>query len=110
MLFRSLPNADRKLRPGLYVSAKITATMPEAWVLPVNAVVKQADQTVVFLHRDGKAIRLPIQPGRSDGTWTEVMRKQKSGAPGVWEEWTGSESVLSGPAATLTDGQDVIVK
>jgi HlyD family secretion protein len=105
-----LPNADRKLRPGLFVTTQITAAMPEAWVLPVNSVVKQADQTVVFLHLDGKAVRLPIQPGRSDGTWTEVKRKQKAGAPGVWEEWTGSESVISGPAATLTDGQEISVK
>jgi HlyD family secretion protein len=104
-----LPNPDRKLRPGQYVNASITAPMPEAWVLPANAVVKQADQTVCFLYSDGKAVRLPIQPGRTDGTWTEVFRKQKSGVPGAWEDWTGREDVLSGPAATLTDGQAVSV-
>jgi HlyD family secretion protein len=102
-----LPNPDRKLRPGQYVYARITAPMPEAWVLPANAVVKQADQTVCFLYQDGKAVRTPIQPGRTDGTWTEVVRKQKPGVPGAWEDWTGREEVLSGPAATLTDGQAV---
>ncbi|HJZ93207.1 MAG TPA: efflux RND transporter periplasmic adaptor subunit, partial [Gemmataceae bacterium] len=102
-----LPNPDHKLRPGMYVQARITAEMPEAWVLPANAVVKQADQTVCFLYRDGKAVRLPIQPGRTDGTSTEVFKKQKAGAPGTWEDWTGQEDVLSGPAATLTDGEAV---
>jgi HlyD family secretion protein len=102
-----LPNADHRLRPGMYVQARITAEMPEAWVLPANSVVKQADQTVCFLFRDGKAVRLPIQPGRTDGTFTEVFKKQKAGAPGTWEDWTGQEEILSGPAATLTDGQAV---
>jgi HlyD family secretion protein len=102
-----LPNPDRKLRPGQYAYVRITAEMPPAWVLPANAVVKQADQTVCFLFRDGKATRLSIQPGRTDGTWTEVMRKQKAGAPGAWEDWTGQEGVLSGPTGTLTDGQAV---
>ncbi len=77
----------------MFVTAKITAEMPEAWVLPATAVVKQADQTVVFLHVDGKAARLTVQPGRTDGTWTEVFRKQKAGG---WEEWSGVESVLNG--------------
>jgi RND family efflux transporter MFP subunit len=104
-----LPNADGRLRPGMYAHARITADMPEAWVLPANAVVKQADQTVCFLHQDGKAVRLPIQPGRTDGTFTEVFKKQKSGAPGAWEDWTGQEDVLSGPTAGLTDGQAVTV-
>jgi HlyD family secretion protein len=105
-----LPNPDRKLRPGLYVHTRITADMPEAWTLPANAVVRLAEQTVCFLHRNGKAHRVTIQTGRTDGTWTEVFRKQKEGSPGAWEDWTGKEEVLSGPAATLTDGQEVKVE
>jgi HlyD family secretion protein len=100
-----LPNDDRRLRDGMYVYARITAPMPEAWTLPANAVVKQADQTVCFVYRDGKAVRLPIQPGRTDGKFTEVFKKQKS--PGVWEDWTGDEQILSGQASTLADGQSV---
>lgn len=104
-----LPNPDRKLVPGMFATARITVEMPPAWVLPANAVVKQADQTVVFLHRDGKAGRLSVRPGRTDGTWTEVFAKQKAGTPGAWEDWTGTEEVLSGPANTLADGQSVSV-
>jgi HlyD family secretion protein len=103
-----LANADRKLRPGMYVYARITAEMPEAWVLPANAVVQQADQTVCFLYRDGKAVRLPVRAGRTDGTWREVFAKEKD-APGTWEDWTGTEEVLAGPTATLSDGQAVNV-
>jgi hypothetical protein len=81
--------------------------MPEVWSLPADAVVKQADQTVVFLHVEGKAVRLPIQPGRSDGKFTEVFKKLKPGTTNVWEDWTGAEDVLAGPANTLADGQAV---
>jgi len=101
-----LPNPDRRLRSGQYVYARITAEMPPAWVLPADAVVKHADQTVCFIYRDGKAIRVPIQPGRTDGTWTEVFKRQRAG---TWEDWTGQEEVLSGPAGTLVDGQAVDV-
>lgn len=104
-----LKNDDRRLKPGLYVYAKITAPMPEAWTLPANAVVKQAEQMVVFLHRDGKAVRVPIQSGRSDGKVTEVFKKLKPGTTNEWEDWTGTEDVLSGSANTLADGQGVQV-
>lgn len=102
-----LPNPDGKLRPGMYAYARITAPMPEAWVLPATAVVKQADVTVCFVHRDGKAVRLPIQTGRSDGTWTEVLKNQAPGVLGMWEDWTGTELVLAGLTSGLTDGQPV---
>jgi RND family efflux transporter MFP subunit len=103
-----LPNPDRKLIAGTFITARITVPMPEAWVLPANAIVKQADQTACFLYRDGKAARLMIRAGRSDGTWTEVFGKQGAAA-GPWEDWTGTEEVLSGPANTLADGQPVSV-
>ena len=104
-----LPNPDLRLRPGQYVNAQITAPMPEAWVLPKNAVVKQAEQVVCYVYRDGKAVRTPIRSGRSDGKFTEVFKKLKPGTTDEWEDWKGTEDVLAGPASTLTDGQAVQV-
>jgi HlyD family secretion protein len=103
-----LPNKDRRLRPGMFVTSKISAEMPEVWVLPANTVVKQAEQMVCFLYRDGKAVRQPIQTGRTDGTLTEVFKKGVAGGP--LEDWNGNEAVLSGSTTTLTDGQAVEVK
>jgi HlyD family secretion protein len=102
-----LPNPDGRLRVGLFVTARIVADMPEAWVLPASAVVKQADVTVCFRLKDGKAVKTPIRIGRSDGTFTEVFKKQKDGAPAVWEDWTGDEQLLAGQTANLSDGQAV---
>ena len=57
----------RSVRPGMFANVRIVERMPRRG-LPAAAVLKQADQTVVFLARDGNAVRLTVQPGRTDGT------------------------------------------
>ncbi len=100
-----LPNPGERLRPGMYVYARITAELPETWALPSAAVVKQGEATVCFRVEGGKAVRLPIQTGRSDGQFTQVLRKQKPGSA-EWEDVAGTEVVAS-QAAGLSDGQTV---
>ena len=38
---------DDKLRPGMYVYAHLTEQLPEAWTVPVTAVVKQGDKVIL---------------------------------------------------------------
>jgi HlyD family secretion protein len=99
-----LPNKDGALRPGMFVSARIVNDLPEMWTLPVAAVVKSGDATVCFLVEDGKAIRTPVQVGRSDGQIVQVVKRQSPGSPPSWEDFTGQETIAS-RAAGLTDGQ-----
>jgi hypothetical protein len=80
--------------------------MPVAWVLPSTAVVKLADGAICFRHEGGKALRMPIRIGRSDGNFTEVLQKQVGDN---WVLWTGDEAILAGPTTNLKDGQDVKV-
>jgi RND family efflux transporter MFP subunit len=101
-----LPNKDGRLRPGTYVSAQIVHPLPEAWVLPAPAVVKQGDVMVCFRIQEGKAVRTPVQVGRGDGQFTEILKWQQPGSPPVWTEFTGTE-VVAARAAGLTDGQAV---
>lgn len=101
-----LPNPDDRLRPGMYVYARIETGLPEGWALPIAAVVKQADAQVCFLVEDGKAMRTPVQVGRSDGQFIEVRRLRKVGSATGWADFTGKERVVT-PAAKLTDGQPV---
>jgi RND family efflux transporter MFP subunit len=101
-----LPNPDGRLRPGMYVYARINVALPEAWVLPSAALVKQGDVTVCYLVEGGKAVRTPVQVGRSDAGLSEVRKRAKPGAAGDWEDFTGKETVAT-PAASLTDGQPV---
>jgi HlyD family secretion protein len=103
------PNDYDRLRPGMYLYAHLTAQLPEEWVLPVAAVAKQGDMVVCFLIEDGKAVRTPVQLGHTDGKYTEVLRRQKPGAPPGWTEFTGKEAVAA-KAAGLVDGQRVRVE
>ena len=94
----------------MYVYARITTKLPEAWVLPATAVVKQGDQLVCFRLVDGKAVRTPVQTGVSDGTWTEVVKKRKPGAGDEWEPFTGDEAIAGDNQAALSDGAEVKTK
>ena len=106
-----LPNKDESLRPGMYVYARITGHLPEAWTLPASALVKQGDVIVCFRIVDGKAARTPVQIGRSDGKFTEVLKVQTPGEPPAWAppDWTGEEGVVQ-KAVGLSDGQEVRVE
>ncbi len=101
-----LPNKDDRLRPGMYVYAHIINQLSDGWTLPTSAVVKQGDSTVCFLVEGGKAVRTPVQVGRGDGQFIQVLKRQKPGSPPVWEEFTGNETVAA-RATGLSDGQSV---
>ena len=100
-----VPYREGGPRPGMYVYARITVKEPEAWVVPVTALARQADATVAYLVVDGKAVRTTVQTGRSDGKQTQVLRLRRAGAAD-WESPTGQERFAS-PAANVTDGQEV---
>ncbi len=98
-----LPNPDGNLRPGMYVSARLTVEMPAAWAVPAAAVGKANDEPVIYLAEGGKAVRVPVQLGRGDGQVTQVRKYKRPGA-NEWTAVTGAESVAT-PAAALSDGQ-----
>jgi multidrug efflux pump subunit AcrA (membrane-fusion protein) len=104
-----LPNPDHALRPGMYVYARITCPLPEAWVLPVTAVAKQDNALVCFRIVENKAVRTPVQVGRGDGEFLQVLKYQSGGASPGWESLTGKERVAV-KATGLTDGQSVQVE
>jgi multidrug efflux pump subunit AcrA (membrane-fusion protein) len=100
------PGPDRRLRPGMYVYARIHAELPASWAVPAAAVARQGDAATCFLVRDGKVVRTPVRLGRGDGQFAELLRKGRPGSPDSWEEITGAEAFAT-PAAGLTDGQPV---
>jgi RND family efflux transporter MFP subunit len=102
------PNTDDRLRPGMYVYAHLTEQLPEAWTVPVTAVVKQGDNMVVFLVDDDKVARATVQVGHSDGKRIELLRIQPPGSP-LPKEVTGDEKIAT-TAAGLTDGAQVTIK
>lgn len=69
-----LENPDGAWQPGLYVTAGVIVDRARAEVaVPEEAIVRTPQGTAVF-RASGTAFTLtPIERGRSDGTWTEVI-------------------------------------
>lgn len=98
-----LPNPDGRLRPGMYLLARITTHRPIMWALPATALVKQGDAMVAFRIEKNKAIRTPIRIGRTDGKSTEILKMERDG---TWQDLTGQEN-FAVKATGLSDGEAV---
>ncbi len=109
-----LPNADGRLRPGQYAVARLTIERPGALMLPAAAVLTQDDQPAVMIVESGKAVRTPVKLGSRQGANVEVLKKQtqppQHGEPARWEEFEGTEDVVSSSPSVLADGQPVRVQ
>jgi len=109
-----LPNADRKLLPGMYVQAHISVQHANAWTLPTTAIVTEGDQTFCYLVQEGKAVRTPLQTGLREAGLVEILMKQAAakspGQEGHWIEITGDETVVATNPAALSSGQPVVIR
>lgn len=74
-----LPNPEGKLRPGMFVFAKLEAKLPEAWTLPAACISKQGDQWTGRLSLGGAEKRVIVRPGFSDGQLTQVLEYRIDG-------------------------------
>jgi RND family efflux transporter MFP subunit len=113
-----LPNPKDRLRPGMYVTATVTAEHPDVMTLPASAVLTQGDvtqgyQSYCFLVSNGRVRRTPVEIGARGTDRVEVLKKQtrpaKSGEEGVWEDFTGQETVVRDNVSALRDGQAVTI-
>ena len=74
------PNADRLLRPGMFVEARLaTATRPQAVVVPEDAVQPLRTANVVWAVVDGKASRRVVELGARSPGIIEVVSGIKAG-------------------------------
>lgn len=69
-----IPNADFKLRPGMYVNAELTMNMGEALSVPVSAVMPTGMRNVVFVDKgEGKLEPRIVKLGAKYGDIYEVQ-------------------------------------
>jgi len=70
----TLPNSDRAWRPGMFVGARIeTASTHAATAVRHEAIQRFANRNVVFVQEgDGFEAR-PVETGRSDREWIEIL-------------------------------------
>jgi HlyD family secretion protein len=101
-----LPNKDAKMRPGMYAYGSIEIERRNVRSVPMAAVIEIGNENVVYLHKDGKAKRTPVQTGINDGKYVEVFRKKVNDK---WESFSGDEEVILGDLPELRDGEKVRV-
>jgi Cu(I)/Ag(I) efflux system membrane fusion protein len=69
-----IPNADFKLRPGMYVNAELAMDMGEALTVPVSAIMPTGERNVVFIDKgEGKLEPRVVQLGAKYGDIYEVQ-------------------------------------
>jgi membrane fusion protein, multidrug efflux system len=69
-----IPNPDHALRPGTYAEVVLALReIPNALVLPPQAIVTGPKGKTVFIVDQGKAKSVPVQTGITDGQWIEIL-------------------------------------
>jgi multidrug efflux pump subunit AcrA (membrane-fusion protein) len=93
-----MPNKERQLQPGTYVSATLYLKQhPNALVIPPAAIVTGANkERAVFKAEQGKARHIAIKTDLDDGKWVEVV-----------DGLSGDEDVIVVGKSGLKDGQAV---
>ena len=92
-------NADGRLRPGMFATARISVEQHDnATIIPAAGLVKEKTANFVFKHIDGKAVKTAVTVGFNDGVNVEV--------PDLKPE----DVILLPGTVTLTDKQEVTVK
>jgi len=75
-----IPNADFKLRPGMYVNAELAMDMGEALTVPVSAIMPTGERNVVFIDKgEGKLEPRIVQLGSKYGDIYEVQSGLQEG-------------------------------
>jgi RND family efflux transporter MFP subunit len=93
-----MPNKERQLQPGTYVSATLYLKQhPNALVIPPAAIVTGANkERAVFTAEQGKARQVAIKTDLDDGKWVEVV-----------DGLSGNEDIIVVGRSGLKDGQAV---
>lgn len=105
-----LPNAEGKLRSGLYGQVRLVMeTRKGATVVPPAAVGGKGAERFVFVLSDGKAAKRPVELGFHDGDAQELRPAVVENGKTVKGVADG-ETVLLPGATVLRDGQAVKLK
>ncbi len=69
-----LPNPNGRWRPGLFASTRVSlAPQKAAIVVPADALQTFRDWTVVFVRHGDVFEARPLESGRTDAAWVEIL-------------------------------------
>ncbi|HEX3446840.1 MAG TPA: efflux RND transporter periplasmic adaptor subunit [Isosphaeraceae bacterium] len=112
-----LPNPGSKLLPGMYAYTKVMIERHKVRTLPVSALMHLGDKTVLqvgetsfcWIYNDGRAKRIEVETGVSDGEWIEITNRRAVTSQGEepWTPFDGTEQVILGNLSILVDNGPV---
>jgi membrane fusion protein, multidrug efflux system len=99
-----IPNADFRLKPGMYARVGITTeTRKDALVVPVDAVADLGGRRGVFQHVNGLAIFRTVELGTEGEEFIEVVGGLTEGDQVIT---TGARALRDGDRVQLADGEE----
>jgi multidrug efflux pump subunit AcrA (membrane-fusion protein) len=103
-----LPNADGRLKAGLYGQVRLTMEKRTGVVvLPAAAVGGKGAERFVFLAVEGKAAKRPVEVGFTEGGLTEIRPAVIEGGKAVNGLSAGEAVIVPAAGQILQDGQTV---
>jgi HlyD family secretion protein len=110
-----LVNPGGQILPGMYAYGTVIVERPRVWALPVSALAQVGEKTICWRYRGGRAHRMEVETGLSDGKVIELTNRRDSASPGAdattftWTPIDGSEQVILGDLTLLAEGGPVAV-
>ena len=75
-----VPNRDRRLRPGMYVTARLAPASTQRLAVPLTAVLPTGTRQLVFLNRgDGQFVPREVRTGARSDSLVEIVSGLKPG-------------------------------
>lgn len=68
-----LANRESRLKPGMFMTVKVTRSESPALMIPEQALIPEGDRQFVFAVRDGKAVRAEVRTGRRRPGEVEIL-------------------------------------
>jgi HlyD family secretion protein len=109
-----VPNPKEELRPGMYAYASIEAEVPNALVVPVEAMIDDGEKSFVCFVVGDKVVRTPVKVGYRTDKYVQLLKKQRSRSNSArvdgWVDLSGKELIVARHPDALLDGQAVTVE
>jgi membrane fusion protein, multidrug efflux system len=90
-----IANNDGRLKPGMFMTVKLTRSQSPALMIPEQALIPEGDKRYVFAVRDGKAVRSEVRTGRRRPGEVEILGGVAEGDTVVIE---GTQKIRDGVA------------
>jgi membrane fusion protein, multidrug efflux system len=95
-----LPNEDGLLKPGMFLTVRLSGQSRPRVIIPEAALVPEGDRQNVFTVRDGRSWRTEVVVGRRLRGEVEILEGLRAGDQVVVE---GTQKVAHGGRVTATD-------